>query len=637
MKRILHFTFSAVLILCSTCNANAQNIGISSDGSLPDPHAMLDIKAADKGLLIPRTSTSTRLLIPNTKGLLLYDTTTSTFWFNDGAQWQQISNGSSALNGTTNYIAKFTGASTAGNSQIYDNGQYVGFGTTSPLARLHVIDSSVLFSANGDIPAVIHDVPISYNGRRMMWYADKAAFRAGYALFDEWNSVNIGNYSVGMGYGNMATGLYSVSLGHGSGASGISSTATGDLNNANGDYTFSTGQFSSSKKPYCFSSGYTSLANGQASIAMGYQAEADGDYALALGHGAFAPGAYSVSLGDNNAASGPYSFACGFSTKSNGNASFTTGNATIAAGDYSFASGAVTQANGFASTAMGNFTVASGDFSTAMGVSCHATNSNCFAVGYNATASGGGAFAMGANITAGGTNSFVWGQNSNTTGSASIVLGINLFDGGHKGNAMLGDTDPWNAGSVGSGTDDQMICRFNNGYYFLTGGNTNRTGIIATHGDNSWSAISDSNKKEKIVPVNGEELLNKISTFTLCTWNYKGQDPKTFRHYGPIAQDFHKAFGHDVYGTIGNDTLINQADFLGVSFTAIAALEKRTEKLTQQQDQITQLEKENKILLAENKKLQIMLDLLNKNLSALSQKVDVIAIEQKESDAFAGK
>ena len=432
MKRILHFAFSVTLLISSTRNVNAQNIGISSDGSLPDPHAMLDIKAADKGLLIPRTSTTTRLLIPNTKGLLLYDTTTSTFWFNDGTQWQQISNGISALNGTTDYIAKFTSPSTVGNSQIYDNGQYVGIGTTSPLARLHVSDSSVVFSANGDIPALIHNTPISKNGRRMMWYADKAAFRAGYAVYDEWDSVNIGKYSVGMGYGNFATGLYSISLGHGSGASGISSTAMGDYNNANGDYTFSTGQFSTSKKPYSFSAGYTSEANGQASIAMGYQAESDGDYAVALGNDAFAPGLNSVSLGNNNAANGPYSFACGFNTKANGNASFSSGNATTAAGDYSFASGAVTQATGFGSTATGSFSVASGDYSTAMGGS-HATNSYCVAMGVNATASGGASFALGSNVTSGGFNSFVWGQNSNTTGSSSLVMGINLFDGGHKG------------------------------------------------------------------------------------------------------------------------------------------------------------------------------------------------------------
>ena len=160
MKRILHVTLTVVIMLFSVSKTSAQNIGISADGSTPDANAILDIKAANKGLLIPRTSTVSRTAIPNTKGLLVYDTTSSSFWYNDGSSWQQISSGSSALNGTVNYIAKFTGVSTAGNSQIFDNGQYIGIGTTSPLARLHVTDSSVLFSAAGDVPALPHNTPL---------------------------------------------------------------------------------------------------------------------------------------------------------------------------------------------------------------------------------------------------------------------------------------------------------------------------------------------------------------------------------------------------------------------------------------------------------------------------------------------
>jgi hypothetical protein len=38
--------------------------------------------------------------------------------------------------GTTNYLPKFTGASTLGNSQIFDNGTNVGIGTTSPAVAL---------------------------------------------------------------------------------------------------------------------------------------------------------------------------------------------------------------------------------------------------------------------------------------------------------------------------------------------------------------------------------------------------------------------------------------------------------------------------------------------------------------------
>ena len=41
--------------------------------------------------------------------------------------------------GTTNYVTKWTGASTIGNSILFDNGTGVGIGTTSPSAPLHVL------------------------------------------------------------------------------------------------------------------------------------------------------------------------------------------------------------------------------------------------------------------------------------------------------------------------------------------------------------------------------------------------------------------------------------------------------------------------------------------------------------------
>lgn len=40
--------------------------------------------------------------------------------------------GSGTVSGTTNYVARFTGASAVGNSQIFDNGTNVGIGTTTP-------------------------------------------------------------------------------------------------------------------------------------------------------------------------------------------------------------------------------------------------------------------------------------------------------------------------------------------------------------------------------------------------------------------------------------------------------------------------------------------------------------------------
>lgn len=44
--------------------------------------------------------------------------------------------------GTTNYLPKFTGSTTIGNSQIFDNGTNVGIGTSSPSSLLHLQNSS---------------------------------------------------------------------------------------------------------------------------------------------------------------------------------------------------------------------------------------------------------------------------------------------------------------------------------------------------------------------------------------------------------------------------------------------------------------------------------------------------------------
>lgn len=104
-------------------------------------------------------------------------------------------------------------------------------------------------------------------------------------------------------------------------------------------------------------------------------------------------------------------------------------------------------------------------------------------------------------------------------------------------------------------------------------------GVLLPANGNAWQVTSDVNKKENFAPVNGEDFLQKISKMNLTSWNYKGQDPKTLRHYGPMAQDFYKAFGQDAYGTIGSDTTINQADFDGINLIAIQALARKMEQM----------------------------------------------------------
>jgi trimeric autotransporter adhesin len=80
----------AVVIILLTCQGYTQQVAINEDGSSPNLHAILDIKSFNKGVLIPRMSTANRLGIPNTKGLLVYDTTIGSFWYNTGTLWQSL-------------------------------------------------------------------------------------------------------------------------------------------------------------------------------------------------------------------------------------------------------------------------------------------------------------------------------------------------------------------------------------------------------------------------------------------------------------------------------------------------------------------------------------------------------------------
>jgi hypothetical protein len=350
--------------------------------------------------------------------------------------------------------------------------QNVGIGTITPLARLHVTDSAVLFSAANVVPVTPGNPPLQGQGRRLMWYPDKAAFRVGYVSGTEWDKNNIGLYSF---------------------ASGLGTTASGDLSTAMGGQT----------------------------IASDYSATALGSYSQATGY-------ISTAIGDGSNASGSSSFA------------------------------------------VGHWSTASGNLSIAIGsANAHATNTQSIAIGNEVTASGIQSLAIGHNVTA--------------NGDYSIAMGSYVSTSGFNGCFTIGDNSTTTV--MQTFVDNGYRARFAGGYRLFTNSAAN-IGALLNAGSNSWAALSDVRLKENFAAVDGELFLQKIATMPLTTWNYKTQDPKTFRHYGPMAQDFFAAFGKDEYGSIGCDTLINQQDFLGVNLIAIQALEKRTQI-------IEKLEKEN--------------------------------------------
>ncbi|MBG8554800.1 tail fiber domain-containing protein [Hymenobacter guriensis] len=192
--------------------------------------------------------------------------------------------------------------------------------------------------------------------------------------------------------------------------------------------------------------------------------------------------------------------------------------------------------------------------------------------------------------------SFSFGQGcySRSSRGNTYTMGYYARTGGFYGSFVFADMSPINDGSpidrmqdsVYSTRTNQMTMRFAGGYRFFTtvATRTDPSGLSAlgtpigaelTPGSNSWTFMSDSTKKERRVLADGNLFLARINRMRLGSWNYIGQSADTMRHYGPMAQDFFAAFGHDGVGRSGNKISINQADFDGVNLIAIQALYRR--------------------------------------------------------------
>ena len=126
---------------------------------------------------------------------------------------------------------------------------------------------------------------------------------------------------------------------------------------------------------------------------------------------------------------------------------------------------------------------------------------------------------------------------------------------------------------------------------FVGIGTTTPTGMLHVAGNAYATAFlptSDRNAKENIAPIDQQAVLEKVAALPLAQWNFKTEPGVV--HLGPMAQDFHAAFG------LGpNDTTIPTVDADGVSLAAIQALyrlvEEQRAELDAQRTRIEELEK----------------------------------------------
>ncbi|HSB92920.1 MAG TPA: tail fiber domain-containing protein [Flavitalea sp.] len=283
-KRSFSWVITCVLLLSIT-GVRAQAVSINDDASLPHPSAILDVKVAaavKKGVLFPRMTAAQRAAIPSpAKGLLVYDSTNNSFWYHNGAIWQQISSG-----GANSWTVLGT--------NIYNNNSgNVGIGVTTPKAKLNVAKSqTVLFGDKFDGLGV-----------KAFWLPAKAAFRAGEVVDVYgtgapylWDNANIGYGSFAAGSDAKASGDYAVALGWTVSATGRASFATGVSTSATGYYAAVFGEYGSAQGFASFSANSgnvfgdfsaafnSSSVGGENSFGAGYQSESTGAFSAIFGN-----------------------------------------------------------------------------------------------------------------------------------------------------------------------------------------------------------------------------------------------------------------------------------------------------------------------------------------------------------------
>jgi len=232
-------------------------------------------------------------------------------------------------------------------------------------------------------------------------------------------------------------------------------------------------------------------------------------------------------------------------------------------GSGAIALGANASATGGSSIAIGSSTVASAGLSTAMGTFVQATGYGATAIGNQTYATGDYSAAFGTNTTASGIHSTALGHDLVADGYQSLAIGSNVGSGGHYGSFISGDYSPR---FLLTNTADNQFMAVADGGFVLASDKSGRVGVRLDHGTSSWTVLSDRNAKTAVQPVNGREVLKKITALPLNTWQYKTQDAK-YRHMGPMAQDFYAAF------QLGeSDKGIDTVDADGVALAAIQGL-----------------------------------------------------------------
>jgi hypothetical protein len=303
---------------------------------------------------------------------------------------------------------------------------------------------------------------------------------------------------------------------------------------------------------------------------------------------------------------------------------------TIGGGDTNAASGLL------ATIAGGHANVASGDSATVGGGDTNSVAGSFATVsgGLSNTASGsGGTVAGGESNSASGSGAMVAGGSGNTaSGAASFAAGVGanantdgcmlfVFWIGGSGADCFGTVNQFRImGSHGLSVDYGTPLAGGNGDHWVTISDTIAGKTIAAWNNaylsngGTWVNASDRRSKEHFTPIDPQHVLEQVLALPVTTWNYKAEP--NVRRVGPVAQDFHAAFGLGA-----DDVTIAPSDEAGVAFAAIKGLYQRLQARDARIDALEhELEEQKRMDDARARELAGLRDALQEVLSRLPEK-----------------
>ena len=505
------------------------------------------------------------------------------------------------------------------------------FGTTAVLGtndnhalNIHVnIERAMRYEPNGTSPNVVG----GYVGNSTAAGINGATIAGGGAFTFE-NQVGAIAGTVGGGRKNRANAFASTVSGGLNGVAGTDySTVAGGLNNqATGSAATVGGGFNN------IASGYVSVVAGgdlneatsqNATIGGGYDNTVAGGDLVA--NGTIGGGVFNVVTGFAGTIAGGHGNQATNEWTSMGGGGFNVASgrtATVAGGEFNTASGpgatiggggwngSVSNGNlaaGNASTiggGHGNDILADGHYGTIAGGSGNqitaapGTNLALATIGggyNNKVMLGGGTVSGGNTNTASGFDATVGGGAINVAsgpgatvpgGNSNAAAGAFSFAAGYRAKANANGCFVWN-----DNTNTDLVCADDNRYlarasggYYLYSNAAATAGVYVAAGGGSWSNLSDGALKEHVADIDAAQLLERLLAMPVTSWAYRSQDP-SIRHVGPMAQDFHAAFG------LGeSERHIGTLDAIGVSFAAIQGLNAKLEaKIAERDAQIARL------------------------------------------------